>query len=185
VPSAPPSPDDSGDPTGPGDDVPSNPGTDPEQEDDSNAEVNPNQGSTDPEETLSEKVEREGSAPISFDDGTTATMKPVGSVTMADEQRQSASTTPNEARPDVEVNPQVNKDIAEAQAEQRESEMSSQPGMRWNPIYFTEAPKPEDALANNMLAPFVLPFCLALLVAGGLEKFLRFREQKRQSQAAF
>lgn len=105
-------------------------------------------------ETMSEMVDRYGEVEMAYDDGSTATMRPL--------------------------------DQIETEPMPMSEEEATTPGMRLRELYMQEEqPTLHDILQQNPFGQLIIPFCLAIVAAGALEKYLRFREQRRPSLAAF
>lgn len=116
-------------------------------------------------ETMSQMVDRYGEVQMAYDDGSTATMKPLDQV---------------ETETDPEVNDAIENGIEITPG------MESTPGVRLHELYMQQAqPTIHEILQNNTLARLILPFILAFVAAGATEKYVRYRNQRRPSLAAF
>ncbi len=97
------------------------------------------------------------------------------------QQTPATSQPQNTPIDELVINPEISAMIIDQQTQIDRAATSSKPGARWTQLSTVE-PTNEDIrniLADNPFAPFAIPLGLAFAVAGGLEKFLAFRRQKR------
>ena len=102
------------------------------------------------------------------------------------EQTQTAQAAPSEAPSEMPseliINPEVTALIQDQKKTVDQALDASRPGARWTQINAVETTPDQvrNILADNPFAPFVMPVGLGVIVAGGVEKLLAFRRQKRK-----
>ena len=95
----------------------------------------------------------------------------------------SGETAPTQETPsELVINPEISALIQDQQKTVDRALETSRPGARWTKINTVDptSDQVKNILADNPFAPFVVPLGLGVVVAGGVEKFLAFRRQKRK-----
>ena len=103
----------------------------------------------------------------------------------AEPEQQPAQQPPANAKeitPDqLVINPEATALVRDQQQTVEKALEESRPGARWTKITTIE-PTPDDVrniLSSNPFAPFALPLALGIFAAGGVEKAIAFRREKR------
>ena len=98
------------------------------------------------------------------------------------EKAQTAQSTSSELPSELIINPEVTALIQDQKKTVDQALETSRPGARWTQINAVETTPDQvrNILADNPFAPFVMPVGLGVIVAGGVEKLLAFRRQKRK-----
>ena len=174
----------------PDDESQHNTAQDPESEKDepTESEQTPNQDNQNPppkltevpnivvENTPRQTPQHDGAAPETPTDQSTAQPEQAQVVQAA------PSEAPSEMPSELIINPEITALIQDQKKTVDQALDTSRPGARWTQINAVETTPDQvrNILADNPFAPFVMPVGLGVIVAGGVEKLLAFRRQKRK-----